>query len=58
MGYSHSLQIPNPTSKMPSGQYPVATFGTSVRAKEFNRLFSTVSNLTGLIAYEKRRINT
>lgn len=49
---SNSLQIPDPKSK-DDVFYPVETHGTSVRAKEFNRLFTTVSILETLLCYEK-----
>jgi len=55
---SHSLQVPAPSATSPTNNYSVSSYGTSVRAKEFNRLFSTVTNLSALLAYENRRIDS
>ena len=52
---SHALQIPDPSLLVPkSNNYPISTHGTSVRAKEYNRLFTTVSILKSLSEYEKK----
>jgi hypothetical protein len=50
---SHALQVPyshdiNPTDC----HFPIANFGMNVRAKEFNRLFTTSSILQSLSIYE------
>lgn len=52
---SHTLQIPDPSHDDPKDKiYGISSHGTSVRAKEFNRLFTTVSILKGLSEYVKR----
>lgn len=55
---SHALQVPNPVGKERNILYPVRTHGTSVRAVEFNRLFTTVSILEALASYEQRITST
>lgn len=46
---SHSLKIPNPSNiQTQSLILPISTHGTNVRAKEFNRLFTTTSILKSL----------
>lgn len=56
---SHSLQIPDPSLLIHNSQkYPISTHGTSVRAKEYNRLFTTVSIIKSLSEYEKRTNGT
>ena len=53
---SHALRIPHPGDKFPGHtQMPVATHGTQVRAKEINRLFTTVSTLKALCAWRDQR---
>lgn len=50
---SHALQIPHPDNFEPQGfPYPVDTHGTNVRAKEFNRLFTTSTILKALNEYD------
>lgn len=52
---SNALQVPNPKSlKLDELMYPISSFGMNVRAKEFNRLFTTVSVLQTLSEYERR----
>ncbi len=49
---SHSLQIPDPAKTEPTNElYSVSSYGTSVRAKEFNRLFTTSCILKSLTDY-------
>jgi len=55
---SNTLQIPDPATEDTDKHYPVSTHGTSVRAREFNRLFTTVSVLETLISYEKAIAST
>ncbi|MDT0641960.1 prenyltransferase/squalene oxidase repeat-containing protein [Zunongwangia sp. F363] len=55
---SNSLQIPDPAEKDNDKYFPISTHGTSVRAREFNRLFTTVSILGTLTSYEKAFANT
>ncbi len=51
---SHALQVPNSKDITPQNlNFPVATFGMNVRAKEFNRLFSTTAILQSLSIYEQ-----
>jgi hypothetical protein len=52
---SNALQVPN-SSSIESDDliYPVSSFGMNVRAKEFNRLFTTVSVLETLKIYERK----
>lgn len=46
---SHSLKIPNPNNiDTQTVMLPISTHGTNVRAKEFNRLFTTSSILKSL----------
>jgi len=46
---SHSLKIPNPSnSDVQTVVLPTSSHGTNVRAKEFNRLFTTSSILKSL----------
>lgn len=50
---SYSLQVPNSQDIEPANlHFPVTHFGMNVRAKEFNRLFTTSSILKSLSAYE------
>lgn len=50
---SNALQVPNAQdTKINNTHFPIATFGMNVRAKEFNRLFTTVSILQSLSVYE------
>ena len=50
---SNALQVPNAQDIEPSTiHFPIATFGMNVRAKEFNRLFTTTSVLQSLSVYE------
>jgi hypothetical protein len=52
---SHALQVPDPSMIKPENlMYPVATFGMNVRAKEFNRLFTTSVILQALITYGQK----
>ncbi len=52
---SNALQVPNSNDIIPSKSFfPVSTYGMNVRAKEFNRLFTTVSILSSLLIYEQR----
>lgn len=52
---SNALQVPNSKSIEPDNSvYPVSSFGMNVRAKEFNRLFTTVSVLQILTTYERK----
>ena len=44
---SHSLRIPDPSISIET-ELPVSTHGINVRAKEFNRLFTTTSILKSL----------
>lgn len=55
---SNALQIPDPAVKENEKFYPVNTHGTSVRAREFNRLFTTVSIMESLTIYEKKITST
>ncbi|UJH68196.1 prenyltransferase/squalene oxidase repeat-containing protein [Allomuricauda sp. SCSIO 65647] len=57
---SHSLQIPEPSSVGVSKKeyYELSCYGTSVRAREFNRLFTTVCALKSLFEYDKASSNT
>jgi len=55
---SNCLQIPDPELIDETEIYPVNTHGTSVRAKEFNRLFTTVSILETLSHYGERIVST
>ena len=52
---SHALQVPDPDIEdmIPAQtHFPIATFGINVRAKEFSRLFTTISILQSLAVYE------
>lgn len=50
---SNALQVPNARDKKPSEiDFPIASFGMNVRAKEFNRLFTTTTVLQSLSIYE------
>lgn len=52
---SHCLQIPNPDMPIPKDfPYIIATHGTNVRAKEFNRLFTTSVVLQALNNYDRK----
>lgn len=57
---SHSLLIPNPSEFNVSNvsECSISTHGTNVRAKEFNRLFTTATILSALNKYEQRIVNT
>ena len=49
---SNALQVPDAQDIIPVNAYfPVATYGVNVRAKEFNRLFTTSSILKSLSIY-------
>ncbi|PKB16139.1 prenyltransferase/squalene oxidase repeat-containing protein [Flavobacterium sp. 5] len=54
-GNSNALQVPNATDTNPKGDYAIASFGMNVRAKEFNRLFTTVSVLQAFTKYEQKQ---
>ncbi|MBA0884771.1 hypothetical protein [Flavobacterium undicola] len=50
---SNALQVPNAQDTVPNKiPFPIAPFGMNVRAKEFNRLFTTTSVLQSLSVYE------
>ena len=50
---SNALQVPNAQDiKIYNMHFPIATFGMNVRAKEFNRLFTTTTVLQSLSVYE------
>lgn len=51
---SNALQVPKASEIEPDGFYTIASFGMNVRAKEFNRLFTTVSVLQALTKHEQR----
>lgn len=52
---SNALQVPNAQDISPDKTiFPIATFGMNVRAKEFNRLFTTTSVLQSLSVYENQ----
>lgn len=52
---SNALQVPYSEDTKPANIYfPVAIFGTNVRAKEFNRLFTTTAILQSISIYEHR----
>jgi hypothetical protein len=52
---SNALQVPNSQDANPDKtHFPIATFGMNVRAKEFNRLFTTTSVLQSLSVYEDK----
>ena len=52
---SHALQVPNAADIVPSkNAFPIATFGMDVRAKEFNRLFSTSTILNSISIYDQK----
>lgn len=52
---SNALQVPNSQDIKPADfVFPVSTFGMNVRAKEFNRLFTTSSILQSLSFYEHK----
>lgn len=56
---SNALQVPNPEDLKPAkSHFPITTFGTNVRAKEFNRLFTTTAILQSLSIYEQRYNST
>ena len=49
---SHTLQIPDPSGQVIGvEEFPVSSHGTSVRAKEFNRLFTSTCILKSLSDY-------
>lgn len=53
---SHPLQLPDPASSIPKNfPYALANYGTNVRAKEFNRLFTTSFVLHALYNYNRKR---
>lgn len=55
---SHSLQIPNAGGLIPEKiEFTISTRGTNVRAKEFNRLFTTSTILRALANYEQAKTN-
>ncbi len=52
---SNALQVPNSQDVKPANcHFPVANFGMNVRAKEFNRLFTTSAVLKSLSVYEQK----
>ena len=52
---SNALQVPNATDIVPSkNAFPIATFGMNVRAKEFNRLFTTSTILNSISIYDQK----
>jgi hypothetical protein len=52
---SNALQVPNSKDTIPSKEYfPISNFGMNVRAKEFNRLFTTTTILHSLSIYEEK----
>ncbi len=52
---SNALQVPNSQDIKPADfVFPISTFGMNVRAKEFNRLFTTSSILQSLSFYEHK----
>lgn len=52
---SNALQVPNSKDLKPDNiHFPVSSFGMNVRAKEFNRLFTTASVLQSLSVYENK----
>jgi len=56
---SYSLQVPNSSDIIPSKlDYPISKNGMNVRAKEFNRLFTTSTILKALDFYEETIINS
>jgi hypothetical protein len=56
---SNALQVPNSEDIILTKTYfPIATFGMNVRAKEFNRLFTTTAILQSLSIYEQRYNST
>lgn len=51
---SNALKIPNPSKTSVDKEYlEIASHGTSVRAKEFNRLFTTCCIMKSLMEYDK-----
>lgn len=56
---SNALQVPNSEDIKPAkSHFPITTFGMNVRAKEFNRLFTTTAILQSLSIYEQRYNST
>lgn len=52
---SNALQIPSSLDTIPSRKdFPIAPIGINVRAKEFNRLFTTTSIVQSLVNYEQK----
>lgn len=52
---SHALQVPNSEDVTPiKTDFPINTLGMNVRAKEFNRLFTTTAILQSLVIYEQK----
>lgn len=52
---SNALQVPDSSDTIPKNtKYPISKKGMNVRAKEFNRLFTTATILKSLALYEKR----
>ena len=52
---SNALQVPDSQdTNFNKNHFPIATFGMNVRAKEFNRLFTTISVLQSLSIYEDK----
>ena len=52
---SNALQVPNSEDLIPKDIiFQIATYGMNVRAKEFNRLFSTTAILQSLSIYEQK----
>jgi hypothetical protein len=52
---SCALHVPNSHDLIPSKKHmPIASLGMNVRAKEFNRLFTTTTILQSLVIYEQK----
>ncbi len=52
---SFALQVPYASAVIPENiDYPISSFGMNVRAKEFNRLFTTSSVLQAITTYESK----
>lgn len=53
---SYALQLPSPVRSLVSNtNFKISSKGTNVRAKEFNRLFTTVAVVRALVKYEKKQ---
>ncbi len=52
---SNALQVPDPKDTTPiKMDFPINPLGINVRAKEFNRLFTTTAILQSLVIYEQK----